>query len=603
MSLLRSALCACLVCAGVTGEPTVTVPAVARLSTSVGLEFQYIPAGVFTMGGNEYMATPRHQVTLSHFYIARDLLPKAVFRRFLIDTKREGNRNELGPDPAGWAFESQEQWDKLPAQFTLGSPTELHIIRNQSLEDARAFAAWLSEKESRRFQVITEAQYEYVARCGVALGDEEQWWAGEQPGALGNWLYDAHWADSGVGLGSCRISRHYTMNAWGVYLDRQFVWVRDRFGKYPESAQFDPAGPLVNVDGLYVRRGVNIASRSKGKHDQPLAGILLVTDVLPSDHRPIAKPDTPLLLASEPIQSLPEIRLELGTDRHLAMRQIPAGRLTMGRLQRERPWTREWPETEMNLSSYWLAMTEVTQAQFYAVTGMNPSLIKGDSLPVHSVIMPEILAFCDLITARERAAGRLGADEEYRLPTEAEWEQAALAGRRTRFAHGDDEPQLSAYAWFDVLGGPRSVATKLPNRWGFYDMEGNILEIMCEHMFQYPGTPQSQHWTPYFKGYGGQTGWYAARGGAWNMGSVACEPTLRRAVHADSRTYFMGFRLARGPVLPEWTKENARSPWIFIFAPYRASKAYAAVMQSAPASWPRPAGWKPPENSEPAPPK
>jgi formylglycine-generating enzyme required for sulfatase activity len=304
---------------------------------------------------------------------------------------------------------------------------------------------------------------------------------------------------------------------------------------------------------------------------------------------------------STAIEALSDQRLNLSDGVTLALRQLPAGRLTMGRTQRERPWTREWPETEMNLGAYWLGTTEVTQAQFQAVTGMNPSLIKGDSLPVHSVIMPEMLAFCDLVTARERAAGRLGQDEEYRPPTEAEWEQAAMAGRRNRFVHGDDELQLAAYAWFDVLGGPRPVATKHPNRWGFYDMEGNILEIMCEHMFQYPGTPQNQHWTPYFKGYGGQTGWYAARGGAWNMGAVACEPTLRRAVHAESRTYFMGFRLARGPVLPELTKENARSPWVFFFAPYRASKAYAAVMRSAPAAWPRPASWKPAEEPDASP--
>ena len=607
MLLLRSILCACVVCAGVTGELPATAPQVVRFTTSVGLEFQYIPAGTFTMGGNSYFATPRHQVTMSHFYVARDVLPKRTFRRFLTETKRQGNRDELGPDPAGWTFESQDQWDKLSAQFTLGAPTEQHSIHGQSLDDARAFAAWLSEKESRRFQVITEAQYEYIARCGIANGDEEHWWAVEQPGALGNWTYDSYWVDSSVGLGGGSISRHYTMNAWGIYIDNKAVWARDRYAKYPDDPQSDPTGPLLTVDGFYVRRGVNIANRSKGKPEQPLAGILLVADVTPADYRQAAKPDAAMQSVMEPVQSLPEQSLDLAAGVRLAVRQIPTARYILGRPQRERPWTREWPETEMNLGPYWLGTTEVTQAQFQAVTGMNTSLVKGDSLPVHSVIMPEMLAFCDLVTARERAAGRLGADEEYRLPTEAEWEQAALAGRRSRFAHGDDEKQLADHAWFDVLGGPRPVATKNPNRWGFYDMEGNILEIMCEHMFLYPGTPQNQHWTPRTRGGGGQTGWYAARGGAWNMGAVACEPTLRRAVHADSRTYFMGFRLARGPVLPEWqpgwTPGKPSSPWIFIFAPYRASKAYAAVMQSAPASWPRPAGWKPPEKSEVAPQK
>lgn len=592
------------ICSGCrASDPAMVTPdPMFRFSTSVGLEFQFIPGGSFIMGGPEDDAQPRHEVTLRPFYVAREPIPKRLFRRFCIDVGRTGNREELGPDPAGWVFENEEQWRKLPAIFWRGSPTEDHSVRFQSLDDAQAFAVWLSRQEGRRFSVITEAQMEYILRANAAKGDEEYWWWSSQPGSPGNWGYDGEHPDAGPHIG-WGMPRLYPANPFGVFLNSSRYWTSDRYAKYPSNSQVNPTGPSLTASGQYVVRRGPLWSRRSSNSNAFDASILLVTEVLPSDRAINESPTSSVAPPVEVVRLQSDQRLDLFSGHSLELRQIPEGSFTMGRHQRERPWTREWPETEMKLGSYWLGTTEVTQAQFQAVTGMNPSLVKGDSLPVHSVIMSEMLAFCDLVTARERAAGRLGADEEYRLPTEAEWEQAALAGRRSRFAHGDDEKQLADHAWFDVLGGPRPVATKRPNQWGFYDMEGNILEIMCEHMFQYPGTPQKQHWTPYLRGYGGQTGWYAARGGAWNMGAVACEPTLRRAVHADSRTYFMGFRLARGPALPEWTKESARSPWIFIFAPYRASKAYAAVMQSAPASWPRPAGWKPADKPEAQPPK
>lgn len=590
MRLLAAALAVVAGGCGADRQPASAVPPVDRFQTSVGLEFQYLPGGTFTMGGPDADAQPRHQVTLSPFYVARDPVTVGLFRQFLHDTGRQGNRTELGPDPHGWQFEGPQQWAKLPGGF---SPSPTHAAIYQNLVDAHAFADWLSKRESRPFRVITEAQLEYVLRSGEATGDEWYWWMAKQPSAPDVWKVAGYYSTAGPDtVGS--MPRLYPATPWGIYLTG-LLWTQDNYSKYPSEAQVDPTGPWLGKEGLAVVRRGELWARRAVKSDKPDAGILLVSDVLPTDRRvPPPPPAAPQPL-SEAIEPLPEQALDLGGGVSLTLRQVPAGRFTMGRAQRERPWTREWPETTVELTPYWLGTTEVTQAQFRAVTGINPSLVPGDTLPVHSVIMAEMLAFCDLLTARERAAGRLGADEEYRLPTEAEWERAALAGRRTRFAHGDDEQRLAAYAWYDVLGGPRPVATKHPNRWGFFDMQGSILEILCESGYKYSGNPQAQHWMPKTSAWGGWGGvkeWHAARGGAWNMGAVASEPTLRRTVHVNSRTYFMGFRLARGPVLPDPNPGDLRT-WLFQFAPYRASQPYAAVMRSAPATWPRPAGWMP----------
>ena len=118
---------------------------------------------------------------------------------------------------------------------------------------------------------------------------------------------------------------------------------------------------------------------------------------------------------------------------------------------------------------------EVTQAQYQAVTGENPSRLKGSSLPVTNVFYKEASEFCRKLTERERAAGRISENQEYRLPTKAEWEHACRAGTTTRF---DSEEDLSRAAWYKENSGgrPHPVGLKEPNAFGLYDMHGNVGE-------------------------------------------------------------------------------------------------------------------------------
>ena len=139
---------------------------------------------------------------------------------------------------------------------------------------------------------------------------------------------------------------------------------------------------------------------------------------------------------------------------------------------------REPTETQHEVTitnSYYLGAFEVNQDQYEKVMGDNPSHFKGGKNPVDHVYWQEAVYFCKTLSKlpEEKAAGRV-----YRLPTEAEWEYACRAGSTTAYSFGDNAQRLSEYAWFgDVPGGKtHPVGEKKPNRWGLYDMHGNVSE-------------------------------------------------------------------------------------------------------------------------------
>ena len=107
---------------------------------------------------------------------------------------------------------------------------------------------------------------------------------------------------------------------------------------------------------------------------------------------------------------------------------------------------------------YAFGVFEVTQAQYRAVTGKNPSRFKGSNLPVAGVSWGDAREFCRKLTERERALGRISANQEYRLPTAAEWQHACRAGTTTRFYTGDSEEDLTETWVNGYTGSGRSSA-------------------------------------------------------------------------------------------------------------------------------------------------
>ena len=140
---------------------------------------------------------------------------------------------------------------------------------------------------------------------------------------------------------------------------------------------------------------------------------------------------------------------------------------------------------------FYMQTTEVTQGQWKAVMGNNPSRFKncGDDCPVERVSWVDVQEFIRKLNLR------FGHGTTYSLPTEAEWEYAARAGSDTAFATGgisvlncEYDSNLDAMGWYcgNANGETQPVAQKQPNAWGLYDMHGNVEEWCQDWYGDYP---------------------------------------------------------------------------------------------------------------------
>jgi len=204
---------------------------------------------------------------------------------------------------------------------------------------------------------------------------------------------------------------------------------------------------------------------------------------------------------------------------------IPAGSFTMGGSERD-----EQPRHKVNISSFRLGKTAVTQAQWQAVMGNNPSHFNGPDFPVERVSWDD----CQKFISRLNAKG----EGTYRLPTEAEWEYACRAGS-TGERYGD----LDAKAWYQRNSGQKThpVGQKQPNAWGLYDMNGNVWQ-WCQDWYEENSYGSSPSTDP--EGPSSGSG-RVSRGGGWNSTATDVRSAFRLRHAPVYRFYDLGFRLLR----------------------------------------------------------
>jgi formylglycine-generating enzyme required for sulfatase activity len=214
---------------------------------------------------------------------------------------------------------------------------------------------------------------------------------------------------------------------------------------------------------------------------------------------------------------------------------IPSGSFTIGSSSSEAGRSSDEEQVEVTLSHlFWLAKTEVTQAQWEAVMGSNPSQFKGANLPVENVSWDDAQSFIAKLNDKQI----LPQGWKFALPTEAQWEYACRAGEKGPYSGGS----LDEVGWYDGNSGSKTneVSQKKPNAWGLHDMHGNVYEWCADW---YSDT---------LKGGVDPTGlssgdFRVGRGGSWSYDASFCRAATRSGSYPGNRFSNLGFRPALVP--------------------------------------------------------
>jgi formylglycine-generating enzyme required for sulfatase activity len=256
-----------------------------------------------------------------------------------------------------------------------------------------------------------------------------------------------------------------------------------------------------------------------------------------------------------------EQEFEIAPGVWIVMCWIPPGEFLMGSPEDE--IGRLDNETQHQISiaqGFWLGKHPVTQLQWEAVMGHNPSFFKGSSLPVECVGWNQIVGIGGFI---EKINCLHALEDVFFLPNEAQWEYACMAGTQTALNSGEDLttidgfcPKLDEVAWYKGNSGNSThpVGLKKANAWGLHDMHGNVCEwcldwhgdyesIVKMNPFRLDSIPYRPH-----------------RGGSWGYDAFSCRASYRGyGATITGAGYFFGFRLARSAAASTVSRSNERN--------------------------------------------
>jgi formylglycine-generating enzyme required for sulfatase activity len=259
------------------------------------------------------------------------------------------------------------------------------------------------------------------------------------------------------------------------------------------------------------------------------------------------------------------------------MVSIPGGSFQMGDTKNE-GYDGEKPVHTVTLNSFYMGKYQVTQAQYQAVMGSNPSLFSSNpasgevqaNRPVETVRWYDAIVFCNKLSMAEgltpaysisgsadpadwgtvptssnstwNAAVIVSGSNGYRLPTEAQWEYAAKGGDGSpgNYTYSGSNT-IGDVAWYSINSSSthHEVGKKLPNGLGLYDMSGNVSEWCWDWYGNYSSGAQTDP-------VGAVSGSYRVlRGGSWYDSAVNVRSALRNVDNPSSGDYDVGFRLVR----------------------------------------------------------
>lgn len=193
----------------------------------------------------------------------------------------------------------------------------------------------------------------------------------------------------------------------------------------------------------------------------------------------------------------------------------------------------EEPVHQVTLDNYWIGDSEVTQELWQAVMGSNPSYNITENTPVERVTWDDCQVF---ITKLNSLTG-----ENFRLPTEAEWEFAARGGNASKGYRFSGSNNLDSVAWYmdNSLGTTHPIKTKGANELGIYDMSGNVYEWCADKYGRYSSSPQTNTTGANYGSY------RVLRGGCWAFEAGCCHVAERYYNSPTGANHYYGLRLAQ----------------------------------------------------------
>ena len=527
-------------------------------------EMVVVPAGSYEMGSPASEARrnenegPVHRVTIAEpLAVGVYEVTRGEFGRFV-----EATGYSAG---SCWMFENGEAKKRSGSSWrTLAfQQTDQHPVVCVNWEDAQAYVQWLSQETGQAYRLLSEAEWEYVARAGTRTArywgqnsSEQCRYANGEDMAVkragGDGSHET--VDCNDGYVVTSLVGMYGANPFGLrdVLGNVLEWVQDCWNESYSGAPSDgrawesgDCDMRVSRGGSWASEPRDLRSASRGRVDTGfrviVAGFRVARTLTGTSAVPrgvVQQQEAEARQQAEETREKAESRKSLLASLiKQQMVHVEGGAFTMGCTKEQSSCLiTEKPVHRVRVRSFEISKYEVTQTLWEAVLGENPSRFDNCALcPVEKVSWKDIQTFLKKLN---NLTG-----ERYRLPTEAEWEYAARGGQQSRgykYA-GSNEPGL--VAWYDKNSGDEThpVGQKAANELGLYDMSGNLWEWVqdCWH-HSYAGAPSDgEAWQS------GNCSRRVVRGGSWLYDPRNIRSAVRYEGDAEYRSDSFGFRVAR----------------------------------------------------------
>jgi len=436
----------------------------------------------------------------------------------------------------------------VEAQFNLGFCFEAGTDIEKNIKEAVKWYQMAAEQKN------TEAQY----RLGFCFENYEEV---QNDDKAANWYRKAAergneraqyrvalFYETGRGLEENKIEaiRWYTKAATQGNMDAQF-----RLGQYYESGTEGVPRDIQTAAKWYTKAAELGSAKAQAKMEQLAEELQAIEAALKlaeeqrkkEEAAPVAKGNDAAQKNTTELVITPNgiTNIRLSRDLSLEMVKIAAGDFEQSANDGENYFSEVAHQATLT-KDFFLGKTEVTQAQWKAVMGTNPSYFKGDDLPVEKVSWNDAMSFCE----RLNAVGRAPNGWRFTLPTETQWEYAARGGRKNKGYKYSGSNNIDEVAWYTSNSDSKThpVGKKAANELGLYDMSGNVWEWCLDNWldksdrltaeFSRDNDPDSSH--------------RVLRGGGWFNYARYCRSSDRYGNAPGLRSSNLGFRLALVPI-------------------------------------------------------